>query len=244
LLQNEHDGRKNESLIPTTEWISPEDWRDLSLSRSRWSWVMDTPVMNIDSPLACADEPTPARHRAIAAEPARVVAPACPAEGARAPRPGRSNDRRRDGRGHLSAEPAAHVLALIQARHFDTAVHAVRALPTATPELPGLLDGLIWGLAQAGELEATARLVSEMLVRFPLRPELVQVLVGLAEILTSEQQLTQVFEAVGTALQQTYGFQDAASFEWAQRLAYQLRRHGNAHASACILRTWRALMRN
>jgi hypothetical protein len=145
---------------------------------------------------------------------------------------------------HLGAEQSARVLALIQARQFELAVREVRALPAATPELPDLLGGLIWALAQAGEHDATIHLIAELLARFPLRPELSGLLVGLAEILTSEQQLTLVFEAVGLALRRTFGFQDAASFEWAQRLAYQLRRHGNAYASACILRTWRALMFN
>lgn len=145
---------------------------------------------------------------------------------------------------HLGADQCAHVLALIQARKFELAVREVRALPEATPDLPELLDDLIRALAQAGEHDATIDLIAELLARFPLRPELIGLLVGLAEILTSEQQLTLLFEAVGLALRRTFGFQDAASFEWAQRLAYQLRRHGNAYASACILRTWRSLMMN
>jgi hypothetical protein len=120
----------------------------------------------------------------------------------------------------------------------------VRALPAATPELPDLLGRLIRALAHAGEHDATIHLMAELLAQFPLRPELIGLLVGLAEILTSEQHLTLVFQAVGLALRRTFDFQDAASFEWAQRLAYQLRRHGNAYASACILRTWRALMLN
>jgi hypothetical protein len=145
---------------------------------------------------------------------------------------------------HLGAEQSARVLALIQARQFELAVREVRALPAATPELPDLLGRLIRALARAGEHDATIHLMAELLAQFPLRPELIGLLVGLAEILTSEQQLTLVFEAVGLALRRTFDFQDAASFEWAQRLAYQLRRHGNAYASACILRTWRALMLN
>ena len=145
---------------------------------------------------------------------------------------------------HLGAEQSARVLALIQARQFELAVREVRALPAATPELPDLLGRLIRALARAGEHDATIDLIAELLAQFPLRPELIGLLVGLAEILTSEQQLTHVFAAVGLALRRTFDFQDAASFEWAQRLAYQLRRNGNAYASACILRTWRSLMLN
>lgn len=198
---------------------------------------MDT-GMNVNSSSARAGE---SHVRRAVAEPARET-PALPVFVPSAPWHDRS--RPGDRRLHLSDEQSARVLALIQSRQFELAMHEVRALPAATPELPDLLGGLIWALAHAGEHDATIRLIAELLARFPLRPELTWLLVGLAEILTSEQQLTLLFGVVGLALRRTYGFQDAASFEWAQRLAYQLRRHGNAYASACILRTWRALMRN
>jgi hypothetical protein len=199
--------------------------------------------MNFDSSIACAGQ-SHGRHRGVA-EPGRE-APASHGPVASAPwddqhrRHGRHGDRRL----HLNAEQSTRVQALIQARQFELAVREVRALPAATPELPDLLGRLIRALAHAGEHDATIHLIAALLAQFPLRPELTWLLVGLAEILTSEQQLTLVFQAVGLALRRTYGFQDAASFEWAQRLAYQLRRHGNAYASACILRTWRALMPN
>jgi hypothetical protein len=196
--------------------------------------------MNVNTSIARANEPVPARHRA-AVEPGRdapaVHAPVMAAPWHERSRPG-------DRRVHLGAEQGTRVLELIQARQFELAMREVRALPVATPELPDLLGGLICALAHAGEHATTIDLIAELLARFPLRPELTWLLVGLAEILSSEQQLTLVFEAVGMALRRTYGFHDTASFEWAQRLAYQLRRHGNAYASACILRTWRALMLN
>lgn len=156
----------------------------------------------------------------------------------------RANRRKTKQRWNLSTDQIANMLELIHTGRFEAAVREVRALPAATPELPVLLGGLVWGLAEAGELEATVVLMSEMLARFPLRPELIRTLVGLAEIVTGEQELTLMFEALGVALRQTYGFQDVALFEWAQRIAYQFRRHGNAYASACILRTWRTLMFN
>ena len=207
---------------------------------------MDT-GMSFDSSIACAGVcagTSHVRHPAVA-EPGRA-APAPHGSVASAPWDDQGRRRGRHGarRLHLSAEQSARVLALIQARQFELAVREVRALPAATPELPDLLGRLIRALAHAGEHDATIHLIAELLAQFPLRPELTWLLVGLAEILTSEQQLTLVFEAVGLALRRTYGFHDAASFEWAQRLAYQLRRRGNSYASACILRTWRALMPN
>lgn len=196
--------------------------------------------MNANTSIARAEESAPPRHRLVA-EPAREAAASqAPAHAASWRDRGRPGDRRL----RLDPEHGARVMALIQARQFERATREVLALPATTPELPDLLGALIQALAQAGEHAATNRLIAELLARSPLRPELVGLLVELAEILTSEQQLTLLFESVGLALRRIYGFQDAASFEWAQRLAYQLRRHGNAYASACILRTWRALMLN
>lgn len=183
----------------------------------------------------------PERAGANAQPPAGVVASAGAGTSQARSRTGRRGTKRR---WNLSTDQIANVLALIHTGRFEAAVREVRALPAATPELPVLLGGLVWGLAEAGELEATVVLMSEMLARFPLRPELIRTLLGLAEIVTTEQELTLVFEALGVALRRTYGFQDAALFEWAQRIAYQFRRHGNAYASACILRTWRTLMFN
>ncbi len=203
---------------------------------------MDT-GMNFDSSIACAGASS-GRYRAIAEPGPEASAPHGLVASAPWDDQGRRHGRHGDRRLHLSAEQSTRVLTLIQARQFELAVREVRALPAATPELPDLLGRLIRALAHAGEHDATIHLIAALLAQFPLRPELTWLLVGLAEILTSEQQLTLVFEAVGLALRRTYGFQDAASFEWAQRLAYQLRRHGNAYASACILRTWRALMPN
>jgi hypothetical protein len=178
------------------------------------------------------------------AEPQPLAAVVTSASAGTSPAQARAGRRGTKRRWNLSTDQVADVLALIHTGRFETAVREVRALPAATPELPVLLGGLVWGLAEAGELEATVVLMSEMLARFPLRPELIRTLLGLAEIVTSEQELTLVFEALGVALRRTYGFQDAALFEWAQRIAYQFRRHGNAYASACILRTWRTLMFN
>lgn len=183
----------------------------------------------------------PEREGATALAPVAVAGSAGAGTSPARSRAGRRGTRRR---WNLSTDQIADVLALIQAGRFERAVREVRALPATTPELPVLLGGLIWGLAEAGELEATVGLLSEMLARFPLRPELIRTLVGLAEIVTSEQALTLVFEALCVALRRTYGFQDAALLELAQRMAYQFRRHGNAYASACILRTWRTLMFN
>jgi hypothetical protein len=205
---------------------------------------MDT-GMNVNSSTARAGEPH-GRHRPVA-EPGRE-APAAhvPVQDVAWDDPECPGDRRlhRSPGLHLAAEQSARVLALIQARQFELAVREVRALPAATPELPDLLGRLIRALAHAGEHDATIHLMAELLAQFPLRPELIGLLMGLAEILTCEQELMHVFAAVGLALRRTFDFQDAASFEWAQRLAYQLRRHGNAYASACILRTWRSLMLN
>ncbi len=183
----------------------------------------------------------PERASANAQPPAGVVASAGAGTSQARSRTGRRGTKRR---WNLSTDQIANVLALIHTGRFEAAAREVRALPAATPELPVLLGGLVWGLAEAGEVEATVVLMSEMLARFPLRPELIRTLLGLAEIVTTEQELTLVFEALGVALRRTYGFQDAALFEWAQRIAYQFRRHGNAYASACILRTWRTLMFN
>jgi hypothetical protein len=215
---------------------------------------MDT-GMNVNSSIARAGEP-PGRHRPVAGPGREAPAAHAPVPDVTWHEHGIANDRGDDrgshrSRGlrglrglHLGAEQSARVLALIQARQFELAVREVRALPAATPELPDLLGRLIRALAHAGEHDATIHLIAELLAQFPLRPELIGLLVGLADILTSEQHLTLVFQAVGLALRRTFDFQDAASFEWAQRLAYQLRRHGNAYASACILRTWHALMLN
>ena len=192
--------------------------------------------MNANSSIARARTHTPVMQWAVVEPGREALFAACAPWHARS-RPG-------DRRLHLDPEQNARVLALIQARQFELATCAVRALPAATPELPDLLGGLICALAQAGEHDATIDLMAELLARFPLRPELSWLLVGLADIMSCEQQLALVFEAVGMSLRRIYGFHDTASFEWAQRLAYQLRRHGNAYASACILRTWRSLMMN
>lgn len=205
--------------------------------------------MNANLSIMRAEEPTQPGHRLMGAEREREGAGARTPAGVGASagaNQGRSHAGRRGTRRrwNLSTDQIADVLALIRTGRFELAVREVRALPAATPELPVLLGGLVWGLAEAGELEATVGLLSEMLARFPLRPELIRTLVGLAEIVTGEQALTLVFEALAVALRRTYGFQDAALFELAQRMAYQFRRHGNAFASACILRTWRTLMFN
>jgi hypothetical protein len=203
--------------------------------------------MNANASISRADEPVHPGHRLMNAERegARALAHAGVVGGAGTnqarPRAARRGTKRR---WNLSTDQIANVLALIQAGRFELAVREVRALPAATPELPVLLGGLVWGLAEAGELEATVALLSEMLARFPLRPELIRTLVGVAEIMAGAEDLKLVFEALGVALRRTYGFQDVALFELAQRMAYQFRRHGNADASACILRTWRALMFN
>lgn len=203
--------------------------------------------MNANASIRRAEEPAHPGYGLMSTERegANALAPAGVVTGAGTNQArARAARRKARRRWNLSTDQLASVLALIQTGRFELAVREVRALPTATPELPVLLSGLVWGLAEAGELEATVGLLSEMLARCPLRPELIQMLVGLAEIVTGEQELALVFEALGVALRRTYGFQDAALFELAQRLAYQLRRHGNACASACLLRTWRMLMFN
>lgn len=160
------------------------------------------------------------------------------------PAASRSPDRCVDRRSRLGTEETARVSTLIQEQRLASAVRQVRALPPATPELPLLVCELVWALADAGQHEATASLASEMLARFPLRPEVIRALMGLAELLATEEQLVLVLEAAGTALMRAYGFSHGALLELAERIAYQLRRLGRAEASRCVLGTWRALVVN
>lgn len=188
--------------------------------------------MNANSLTSRPEVPSYHPRLATQAAPPRAVTESRPA--------GRYADRQ----WRLGAEETARVSALIHEQHFASAVSRVRALPPTTPELPQLVCQLVWALAHAGQHEATASLASEMLARFPLRPEVIRALMGLAELLATEEQLVLVLEAAGTALMRAYGFSHAALLELAQRIAYQFRRHGRADSSACILRTWHALVLN
>jgi hypothetical protein len=139
--------------------------------------------------------------------------------------------------GELADEPA-RVVALIQHRRFESALREVRALPSSLPQLPWLMGQLVLALAQVGKYDDTADLASEMLARFPLRPEVTRTLVALAAILAVRGRFRQVFRPLGEAVAHTYEFNGATLGEWAQRLAHQFRRHGNPEAAECILGTW------
>lgn len=134
-------------------------------------------------------------------------------------------------------EPA-RIADLIQQHELDTALLAVRALPSSLPQLPALLGQLILALAQVGRHEDAATLASEMLARFPLRPEVTRTLIALAALLTVQGRFRQVFRHLGDTVLHTYEFNRGALGEWAQRLAYQFRRHGNPEAAQSILGAW------
>lgn len=139
--------------------------------------------------------------------------------------------------GELADEPA-RVISLIQRRRFESAVRELRALPSSLPQLPWLMGQLVLALAQVGKHDDTAELASEMLARFPLRPEVTRTLVALAAILAVQGRFRQVFHPLGEAVAHTYEFNGAALDEWARRLARQFRRHGNPEAARCILGAW------
>ena len=131
-------------------------------------------------------------------------------------------------------EPA-RLLALIECQRFETAIRELRALPPSLPQLPWLMGQLVLALAQAGMHDDTAELAAEMLARFPLRPEVTRTLVALAAILAVQGRVRQVFHPLGEAVVHTYAFSSVGLLEWAQRLAYQFRRHGNPEAAESIL---------
>lgn len=135
-------------------------------------------------------------------------------------------------------DESARITALIQHHELDTALRDLRTLPSSLPQLPALLGQLILALAQVGRHEDTTALASEMLARFPLRPEVTRTLIALAAILTVQGRFRQVFRRLGDTVLHTYAFSRTALGEWAQRLAYQFRRHGNPEAARCILGTW------
>ncbi len=94
-------------------------------------------------------------------------------------------------------------------------------------------------LVHAGRAESAAALASEMMARFPLRPEVTRTLLGLSGAMPSEDMLLPALESMGETLMRTYDRDGAELYQWAQRIAYQLRRRGHHEAAACVLRTWR-----
>ena len=132
-----------------------------------------------------------------------------------------------------------HIWYMIEHGKLTCAIDEVRSLPDTLPGLPRAMGALILMSAWASRHSTTTQLTAEMLQRFPMSPEIVDTLSGLADILAAQDAVLRVVHQIGRTLATSYALDEDSLLEWMRRLAYRLRRSGSHRASELLLQAWK-----